>query len=66
MKYKVLRLFVDKLTVDDKHYLVTRDSSTETIQIQLSQKQKTFCQFFFCIFKIYLKFSTFSKKTSPS
>ena len=44
------------LTVNENHYLLTRNNLTETIQIQLSQKQKTFCQFFFCIFKIYIIF----------
>ena len=41
------------VTVDEKGYLLTREYLTQTIQIQLSQKQKTFV---FCIFKIYIKF----------
>ena len=44
--HKVLRLFLNKLTVDEKHYLITGDNLTQTIEIQLSQKQKTFCEFF--------------------
>ena len=39
---QILRLFVKTLTVDEKHYLLTRDNLTQTIQIQLSQKQKVF------------------------
>ena len=54
--HKILRLFVNTLTVDDTHYLVKRDNLTRPIQIQLSQKQETFLNFFFCIFKIYIKF----------
>ena len=42
-----LRLFLNTLTVNDKHYLLNRDNLTQPIQIQLSQKQKTFSQFFF-------------------
>ena len=54
--HKILRLFVNTLTVDEKHYLLTRKNLTETIQIKLSEKEQTFFQFFFCIFKIYIKF----------
>ena len=54
--HKILRLLVNTLTLYDKHYRLNRDNLTEPIQIQLSQKQKTFSQFFFCIFKIYIKF----------
>ena len=44
------------LTVNEKHYRLTRDNLTQTIQIQISEKQKTFSQFFLCIFKVYIKF----------
>ena len=44
--HRILRLFVNTLTVDEKHYLLTRDNLTQTIQIQLSQKQKTLFEFF--------------------
>ena len=47
---------VNTLTVDDKHYVLNRDNLTQPIQIILSQKQKTFSEFFFFIFKIYVKF----------
>ena len=60
---QILRLFVNTLTVDEKHCLLTRDNLTLTIQIQLSQKQKTFCQFFFCAFlKSILNFQHLPKK----
>ena len=41
-----LRLFVNTLTVDEKHYLLTRENLTKKIRTKLSQKQKTFCQIF--------------------
>ena len=48
--HKVLRLFLTTLTVDEEYYLLNRDNLTQTIQMQLSQKQKTFSQFFFSHF----------------
>ena len=54
--------FVITLTTDDKHYLVNRDNLTQPIQKPLPQKQKNFSELFFGIFKIYIKFSTFTKK----
>ena len=45
--HKIRRLFVNTLTVDEKHYLLNRDILTQPIQMQLSQKQKAFPRFFF-------------------
>ena len=45
--HKILTLFVNTLTVDDNHYLLNRDSLTQPIQVLLSQKEKSFSQFFF-------------------
>ena len=39
---KMLGLFVNELTVDEKDYLLTRDNLTQTILIQLFQKQLFF------------------------
>ena len=50
------KTFVHTLAVNDNHYLLNRDNLTQTIQIQLSQKQKILSQFFLCIFKIFIKF----------
>ena len=55
MIYKIVRLFVNALTGDDKHHLLNRDNLMEPIEMQLSQKQKTFSQFFF-ILRAYVKF----------
>ena len=43
---KILRLFVNTLANDDKYCLLYRDNLTQAIQILLSQKQKTFPEFF--------------------
>ena len=59
---KVLRLFVNTWIVEDKHYLLNRDNLTQPIQMQLYQKQKTFSELFFSIFKIFIKLETFAKK----
>ena len=63
--YKILRLFVNALTADDKHYLLNRDNLTQPIQMQLSQKQKTFSEFFFAFLKSILNFKHFPKKDDP-
>ena len=53
--HKILRLFVNTWIVEDKHYLLNRDNLTQPIQMQLYQKQKTFSELFFSIFKIFIK-----------
>ena len=47
---------------DDKDYMLNRGNLTQPIQRQLSQKQKHFFPFFFCVFKISIKFYTFTKE----
>ena len=63
--HKIVRLFFNTLTVNDKHYLFTRDNLTETIQIQLSQKRKTFFQFFLPFLKSIINFKHLPKKNGP-
>ena len=66
MIYKILRLFVKALTVKDKDYLLNSNNLTKPIQMQLSQKQKTFSEFFFFVFlKSTLNFKHFPKKDDP-
>ena len=65
MIHKVLRLFVNTLTVDEKHYLLNRDNLTQPIQMQLYQKQKTFSEFFFAFLKSILNFKHLPKKDDP-
>ena len=47
---------------DEKYTLVNRDNLTLPIQMQLSQKQKTFCQFFTPFLKSRWNFEHFDKK----
>ena len=65
MLHKIIRLFVNTITVDEKHYLLNRDNLTEPIQMQLSQKQKTFSEFFFAFLKSILNFKHLPKKDDP-
>ena len=65
MIHKILGLFLNTLTVDDKHYMLNRDNLTQPIQIQLSQKQKTFSQFFFAFLKSILNYKHLPKKDDP-
>ena len=65
MIYKILRLFVNTLTANDKDYLLNRDNLTQPIQMQLSQKQKTFSEFFFAFLKSILNFKHLPKKDDP-
>ena len=60
--HKILRLFVNTLTLDEKHYLLTRDNLMQTIQIQLAPKQKTFCEFLFAFSKSIINLQYFRKK----
>ena len=60
--HQILGLFVNTLTLDDKHYMLNRDNLTQPIQIQLSLKQKTFSQFFFAFLKSILNLKHLIKK----
>ena len=59
---KILRLFVNTLTDDDKYSLLNRDNLTLPIHMQLSQKQKTFSGIFFTFLKSILNFEHFQSK----
>ena len=59
---KILRLFVNTLTDDDKYSLLYTDNLTQPIQILLSQKQKTFSEFFSAFSKSKLNFEHFQEK----
>ena len=59
---KMFRLFVNKLIPDDKYSLLKRDNVKEPIQILLSEKQKSFSQFFSSFLKSTLNFQHFRKK----
>ena len=61
---KILGLFVNTLTDDDKYSLLYRDNLTQEIQILLSPKPKTFSQLSSEILKPTLNFEHFKKKIS--
>ena len=63
--HKILIVFVNTLTADDKHYLLNRDNLTQPIQMQLYQKQKTFSPFFFEFLKSILNFKYLPKNDDP-
>ena len=65
MIQKILRLFLNTLTVNDKHYVLNRDNLMQPIQMQLSQKQKTFSEFFFVVLKSIRNFKILTNKNDP-
>ena len=60
--WKILRLFLNTLTDDDKYCLLYRDNLTQPIKILLSQKQQAFSKFFSLFLKSTLNFENFQKK----
>ena len=58
-------MFVKTSTVDVKHYMLNRENFTQPIQIQLSQKQKTFSEFYFAFLKSILNLKHLPKKYDP-
>ena len=50
------------MTADDKYSLLNRDNLKEPIHTELSQKPKTFCEFFFEFCKSTLNFKHLRKK----
>ena len=61
MTSKVLRIFVNILTTDDKYSLLNTDNLRHPIQMQLSPKEKTFSDFFSAFLKARLNFQHFQK-----
>ena len=57
-----LKLFINTLSADGKYSLFNRDNLTQPIQMQISQKQKTFSEFLSAFFKSNLNFQHFQKK----
>ena len=65
MIHKILGVFVNTLTVNDKHYMLNRDNLTEPIQIQLSQNLKIFSELFFTFLKSIVHSKHFPKIDDP-
>ena len=62
MIQKILKLLANTLTVDDNHYLLNRDNLTQSIQMQLYQKQKKLSEYFVAFLKSILNFKNLPKK----
>ena len=60
-------MFLNTMTGEEKDSLLNRDNLTQTIQIQLSETEKSFSAFFFFfgIFKIYIKFKHLPTRDDP-
>ena len=61
----MIRLLLNELMVNDRHYPLNRDNLTQPIQMQLSEKQKTFSEFFFAFLKSILNYKHLPKKDDP-
>ena len=59
---KILGLFLNTLSEDDRYCLLYKDNLLQPIQILLSQKQKTFSEFFSAFLKSTLNSEHFQKK----
>ena len=62
---KILGLFVNTLTADDKYSVPNRDNLMEPIHIKLSGKEKAFPQFFFAFSEARLNFEHLKKNYNP-
>ena len=58
-------LLVNTLAADEEYPVLNTDNLTIPIQMQLSQKKKTFSQFFDAFLKSRLNFEYFEKKYDP-
>ena len=59
---EILRLFVNTLTADNKHFLCNVHNFAQQVQTPLSQKQKTFLGVFIAFLKCAWKLEDFEKK----
>ena len=58
-------MFVNTLTADDKYSLLNRDNLTQPIRKKLSEKHKSFSEYFLAFSKSTLNFEHFEKKDDP-
>ena len=65
LRCQILGLFVNILPADGKYPVLTREKLTIPIHMILSQKQKTFSEFFAAFSKSRLNFEYFEKKDEP-
>ena len=62
---QILGLLVNTLAADEKYPVLNRNNLTIPIQMQLSQKQKTFLKVLADFWKFILNFKCFEKKNDP-
>ena len=63
---KILGLFLNPLTADNKYSLLNRANLLQHFQMELSKKRKTFCLFFsFAFSKFKFRFEYFQKTDHP-
>ena len=65
LTWYVLGLLVNTLAADEKYPVLNRDNLTIPIDMQLSEKQKSFSHFFAAFLKSRLSFEHFEKKGDP-
>ena len=62
---QILRLFANSLAAKDKYSVLNRYKLMIPIQMQLSQKPKTFCEAFSLFLNSSLNFEHFERKEEP-
>ena len=62
LAWEILGLLVNTSAADEKYPVLNRDNLTILIQMQLSQKQKIFLNFFAALLKSSLNFKYFEKE----
>ena len=62
---KVLGLFANTLTAEDKYSLLNKNKLFQDLQMQLSQKQINIFRLVFAFWKLRLNFESFQKKDEP-
>ena len=62
---QILGLLINTLAADEKYHVLNRNNWTIPIQMQLSQKKKTFSQFLDQFFKSSLNFKRFENFFHP-
>ena len=62
LRWQILGLLVNTLAADEKYLVLYRENLTIPIQMELSQRQKTFSEFFASFFKSIWNFNHFESK----
>ena len=65
LTHQILGLLVNTFAIHEKYPVLTRENLTIPIQMQLSQKQKTFSQIFPAFLEFRSNFEYFEKKYDP-